>query len=137
MWRPKSTAWSETENFLQESFQGLGGLELNITSRLEDLQRQLLEHIERNSEYEEALQRLSGRFGDISSNLQLQLEHAEQRQLEKIEALAQKQELFAERELNSESRRQDLDGQLDRIEESLPPSGASLPARREFHPDRR
>lgn len=110
---------SETENFLQESFQGLGGLELNITSRLEDLQRQLLEHIERNSEYEEALQRLSGRFGDISSNLQLQLEHAEQRQLEKIEALAQKQELFAERELNSESRRQDLDGQLDRIEESF------------------
>jgi len=109
---------SEAEDFLQESFRGIGGLELNLTSRLDNLQQQLQGHIERSREYEDAMQRLSGEFADISGNLQ-QLEQADLRHQGSIEALLQKQALSSERELDAESHRQEVDGQLDRIEESF------------------
>lgn len=109
---------SEAEAFLEESFRGIGGLELNLTSRLDSLQRQLQENIGRSKAYETAFQRLSAEFDDISGNLQ-QLLQADQSHQDKIAALAQQQELLTERELNSDQRRQDVDGQLDRIEESF------------------
>jgi len=110
---------SEAENFLHESFQGLGGFELNLTSRLDDIQQQFQEHIAHTREFEETIRRLSGELGNRSDNLQSLLEQAETRQQGRFEALEQKQELLTEQELNLDSHRQEIEGQLDRIEESI------------------
>lgn len=110
---------SEAERFLQDGFQDLGGLELNLTSRLDDIQQQLQEHIERTREFEVTIRRLSGELDDRTDNLQYLLEQSNTRQQDRIDALEQKQELLTEQELNLDSHRQEIDGHLDRIEELL------------------
>jgi len=110
---------SQAGDLLQESFRGLGGLELNLTSRLDGLQRQLQEHIGHNRELEQAIQRLSGEFGDIGSQLEQRLEQSDLSHQDRVEALEQRQELLTEPELKWDARQQEVDGQLDRIMEAF------------------
>lgn len=108
---------TEAGDLLQESFQGLGGLELNLTSRLDNLQRQLQEHIVRSRESEEAIHRLSGELVDMGSNLQQQFDQSDLQQQHRIEALEQK--LGSASTDNPDNHRQEVDAQLDRIEEAF------------------
>lgn len=108
---------SEAGDLLQESFQGLGGLELNLTSRLDNLQQQLQEHIARSRESEAAIQRLSGELVDLGSNLQQQLDQSDLQQQHRIEAL--EQQLHAASAGHQDNHQQEVDAQLDRIEEAF------------------
>jgi len=107
----------EAENFLQESFRGLGGLELNLTSRLDDLQRQWEGRTAQSRESEEAIQRLSKELSDIVSNLQ-KLEQTDLSQQEQLHELEQKQKILIEPDQSPNTHQQEVDGQLDRIEEA-------------------